>query len=60
MVSTNPEIATLAYKSYTLTTEVDWVSIAANDYYISTAGRTSYLLPLISNKIGGVNSFVSL
>lgn len=60
MVSASPEIAQLAYKPYVLAAELDWVAIAANDYYASSTGKTSYLVPLESSHVRGVNSLVSV
>lgn len=60
MVSASPEISQLAYKPYVLAAELDWVAIAANDYYASSTGKTSYLVPLESSHVRGVNSLVSI
>ncbi|KAH9643897.1 hypothetical protein HF086_012772 [Spodoptera exigua] len=49
MVTASPEIAQLAYKPHILASELDWVAIAANDYYSSSTGKTSYLVPLQSS-----------
>ncbi|KAF9410960.1 hypothetical protein HW555_010092 [Spodoptera exigua] len=49
MVTASPEIAQLAYKPHILASELDWVAIAANDYYASSTGKTSYLVPLQSS-----------
>lgn len=50
MVAANPEVAALAYKPHILTTELDWVSIAANDYYASSTGKTGLLAPFESSQ----------
>lgn len=59
MVSANPEIAALAYKPHILSTELDWISVAANDFYASNTGRASYLMLLDNNQNAGINSMVS-
>ncbi|XP_068629927.1 probable chitinase 10 [Battus philenor] len=45
-VSPNLQVAALAYDPEVLTATLDWMAIAANDYYGSTKKRTEYLLPL--------------
>lgn len=55
----SPDIASVAYEPNVLSTELDWVAIAANDYYASTTGRTAYLVPLEGSEVAGINSFVS-
>lgn len=57
MVTASPEIAQLAYKPHILASELDWVAVAANDYYASSTGKTSYLVPLQSSH--GSNNLVS-
>lgn len=59
MVSATPEIAQVAYDHNVLAVAVDWIAIAANDYYASTTGRTAYLAPLETPGVVGINSFVS-
>jgi hypothetical protein len=59
MVSSSAEIASLAYDPEVLTATLDWISLAANDYYASSSGRTAYLVPLESSEFAGINSFVS-
>ncbi|CAG9783695.1 unnamed protein product [Diatraea saccharalis] len=59
MVSSSPEIATLAYDPEILTATLDWISLAANDYYASKSGRTAYLVPLETVELAGINSFNS-
>ncbi|XP_069365183.1 probable chitinase 10 isoform X2 [Maniola hyperantus] len=49
VVAPNPEIAALAYDPPILTATLDWMMIAANDYYESDSRRTAYLLPLTNN-----------
>ncbi|XP_050672534.1 probable chitinase 10 isoform X2 [Leptidea sinapis] len=46
MVSPVPEIAEVAYSPEVLTGTMDWIAIAANDFYTTSKKRTSYLLPL--------------
>ncbi|XP_023944029.2 probable chitinase 10 [Bicyclus anynana] len=46
VVAPNPEIAAVAYDPSILTATLDWMIIAANDYYESDPRRTAYLLPL--------------
>lgn len=59
MVSAEPEIAAIAYKAHILTTELDWVSIAANDYYASSTGKTALLSPFKSSRGTSSKSLVS-
>lgn len=59
MVSATPEIAQMAYDHNVLAVAVDWIAIAANDYYASITGRTAYLVPLETPGAAGINSFVS-
>ncbi|XP_061712227.1 probable chitinase 10 isoform X1 [Cydia pomonella] len=46
MVAASPEIASTAYDHAVLKDNVDWLAIAANDYYTTSSGRTGYLVPL--------------
>lgn len=59
VVTAIPEIAQVAYDYNVLAAAVDWIAIAANDYYASTTGRTAYLVPLETPEAAGINSFVS-
>lgn len=59
MVSATPEIAQVAYDHNVLAVAVDWIAIAANDYYASTSGQTAYLVPLETREAADINSFVS-
>ncbi|CAG9096681.1 unnamed protein product [Plutella xylostella] len=59
MVAASPEIAALAYDTEILMASVDWVAVAANDYYASKTGRTSYLVSLESREDSSVKSFNS-
>ncbi|XP_026742791.1 probable chitinase 10 isoform X2 [Trichoplusia ni] len=56
VVAASPEIAAIAYKPHILASELDWVVIAANDYYASSTGKTAYLVPLVSRHNNDVNS----
>ncbi|CAH4032079.1 unnamed protein product [Pieris brassicae] len=58
MVSPHPQIAALAYDPETLST-LDWISIAANDYY-STNEKTTYLLPLEKTELNEMDNFQSI
>lgn len=58
-MSSSPEIASLAYDPEILSATLDWIALAANDYYASTSGKTAYLVPLETTEIAGINSFVS-
>lgn len=58
MVSACPEVAAVAYKPHILTTELDWVSIAANDYYASSSGKTALLAPLETSQDSAGHSLV--
>lgn len=60
MVAASPEIAALAYDTEILMASVDWVAVAANDYYASKTGRTSYLVSPESREDSSVKSFVSI
>lgn len=55
----NPEVATIAYEPKVLMATLDWIAIAANDYYETDSRRTAYLLPLKTNESQKANSFVS-
>ncbi|KAI5633063.1 glycosyl hydrolases family 18 domain-containing protein [Phthorimaea operculella] len=59
MVAAAPEVAAEAYDPSVLSHAVDWLSIAANDYYASTSGKTAYLVPLETPEAAGINSFNS-
>lgn len=59
VVSATPEIAQVAYDNNVLAVAVDWIAIAANDYYASTTGRTGYLVLLETPMATGINSYVS-
>lgn len=49
IVAANPEVAAVAYQPAILAATLDWISVAANDYYESNSKRTAYLLPLMAN-----------
>lgn len=49
IVAPNPEVAAVAYQPTVLTAALDWVAVAANDYYESNTKRTAYLLPMTSS-----------
>ncbi|XP_059054390.1 probable chitinase 10 [Achroia grisella] len=57
MVSPSPELASLAYDPEVLGATLDWISIAANDYYASNTGRTAYLVSLETSDLTGISSF---
>lgn len=59
IVAPNPEVATIAYEPKVLMATLDWIAIAANDYYETDSKRTAYLLPLKTNESQKTNSFVS-
>lgn len=59
VVSPNPKVAAVAYDPEVLTATLDWMAIAANDYYWSTNSRTEYLLPLQSSAPSEVCDYVS-
>ncbi|CAK1552087.1 unnamed protein product [Leptosia nina] len=60
MVSPQPEIAALAYDPEVLSSTLDWIAIAANDYYSTNIKRTAYLLPLEQNEFNEVDNFKSI
>lgn len=59
LVASSPEIASVAYNPEILASSVDWIAIAANDYYGSSSGRTSYLVALETDHTSELGSFVS-
>lgn len=58
-VSPNPQVAAVAYNPEILTATLDWIAIAANDYYGSSNKRTAYLLPLQTTSSSETGDFVS-
>lgn len=59
LVASSPEIASVAYDHEVLIASVDWIAVAANDYYGSSSGRTSYLVSLETDETSELKSFVS-
>ncbi|KAM3963585.1 chitinase-related protein 1 isoform 2-T3 [Aphomia sociella] len=57
VVSPNPDLASLAYNPEVLAATLNWISIAANDYYASNTGKTAHLVALENTDIMGINSF---
>ncbi|XP_073944065.1 chitinase 10 isoform X2 [Choristoneura fumiferana] len=60
MVAASPEIASQAYDHAVLKETVDWLAIAANDYYATTTGRTGYLMPMEPTDLWDNNSNTTL
>lgn len=56
MVAASPEIASKVYDHAVLKETVDWLAIAANDYYATTTGRTGYLMPMEPTDLWDNNS----
>lgn len=59
VVAPNPQIAAVAYDTAILTATLDWMLVAANDYYGSDSRRTAYLLPTSSDDSYKIENIVS-
>lgn len=59
VVAPNPQIAAVAYDTAILTATLDWMLVAANDYYGSDSRRTAYLLPTSSDDSYNIENLVS-
>lgn len=60
LVAAEPAVAAVAYDADIITATVDWISIAANDYYEPDAKGTAYLLPLKSDNTYPITNIVSI
>ncbi|OWR42920.1 chitinase-related protein 1 precursor [Danaus plexippus plexippus] len=49
-------VAEVAYNPAVLSATLDWISIAANDYYESETRKTAYLLPLVKSENNDFNN----